>query len=263
MRVDASLPGLGKPGSRTSVVVLDQAVANKTAEQGLAEISAAFAGDSAKAQGLEMREPRQSTVAGFPALTTTGIQRIQAGTFSKVVVAMVADGRLVLMTGTIQQDDPLSADALLDTLTAARWNKQAAPGGFGFDITAAPGYQRTESSGGLLYSLGSATGTTAPKLIVAPSLGQTAIPAQQRREFAVSRFGSLPSAPKPNSTTEVTIDGLPGFELVGKGSDGRTAYSVVLYPDNGYIVLVGDFDPATHPGQLSAFRAMANSLVRE
>ncbi|MBP2327366.1 hypothetical protein JOF56_007751 [Kibdelosporangium banguiense] len=264
MQVDGTLPGLSKPGSRTGVIVVEQELVGKTEQQGLAELRESFSGARAKAQGFEMGAPQETTVAGFQAVVFTGSQRISDSVvFEKAVVGMMAEGKLVIMTGTIQREDPMSAAEMRSVLTKARWNKEIAPGGFGFDITPAPGYQRTESSGGLVYSLGPRTDTTVPKLIAAPSLGLAVVAQDERRDFAIKRFGSLNNAPTPDTTTEVSIDGLPGFELVGKGKNNRTHYMVALFTEGGYVLIIGDFDSAVHPDQLPAFQAMAKSFVQQ
>ena len=61
------------------------------------------------------------------------------------MVATAADDAVVFLSGTLEPDDSLSSSALLDTLIDARWNKQPAPGDLGFDLKAAPGYQRRKS----------------------------------------------------------------------------------------------------------------------
>ena len=260
MQVDASLPGLSRgAGSRTSGLVIEQQLRGKSTQDALTEMSNAFRGDKSKAQGLDMGEVRNLTVAGHPAIAMTGTQRAGGATFAKAFVALVAGDKLVMMNGSIEPGDPLAADALLEVLSSAKWGETVAPGGFGFDLTAAPGYQRGGGSGAITFVLGE--GTDAAKLIAALSIGATATPTDRRREVATERFTKLPHSPSVQSTQEVQIAGKPGFELTGRTGEGRTVYAVILFTDAGYILLAGDFDPAKHSDQLPAFRSMAQSIV--
>ncbi|MET9224644.1 hypothetical protein [Lentzea sp. NPDC003310] len=260
MRVDASLPGLSRgAGSRTSVLVIKQPVKGKSPQDALTEIADAFRGDKATAQGLDMGEVRNLTVADRPAVAVSGTQQAGGATFAKAFVVVAAGDEIVMMNGSIEQGDPLTADALLEVLAGARWSETVAPGGFGFDLTAAPGYQRGGGSGAITFVLGE--GTDAAKLIAAPSIGAAAVPADRRRQAATERFATLPHSPSLQSTQEVQIAGKPGFELTGRTGEGRTVYAVMLFTDSGYILLTGDFDPAKHSDQLPAFRAMAQSIV--
>ncbi len=259
LTVDPSLPGLGRPNTRTSVMVVEQPVAGSgdTPRGALAQMMAGLTGEKAKTQGIELVPPAEVTVAGFPALVTTGTQRTPEGTIAKAVVVLAAEDVVVIMTGNIQPDDPLKVDELKAVLLDAKWNSQTAAGSMGFDLTAAPGYQRQQSSAGLVFAL---DGKQGPMLVAAPSIGKAELPAD-RRGFAVGRFGELPSKPSADSVNEVEIAGLKGFEIVGKDSAKKTAYGVMVFTETGYIQIAADFDSAKYGDQLPAFRAMARSLV--
>lgn len=262
MRVAEELPGLGRSNSRSTVLVSTLPRTDKTADQVLDGLAEGFTSPKAVAQGIGLEPVRRLTVAGFPAISTSGTQKTAQGTFAKAMVAMVTDESTVLLTGTLEEGDPLSAKDLLAVLTAAKWSATAAPGDLGYDLTPAPGYQRDQAySQGILLSLGGATGPDVPKLVLAPSLGQGSVPENERRDFATGRFGQLPPKPTAETTTQVEIAGLRGFELTGPGADGKTVYAVMLFNANGYVLISGDFKPAKHPDQLPAFRAMARSLA--
>jgi hypothetical protein len=131
----------------------------------------------------------------------------------------------------------------------------------GIDISPAPGYERQEEgTSGIVVTLGGETGADVPKLLASPSMGQDTVEPAQQRAFAAQRFRQLPGKPSEDSTTELSIAGLPGFETVGHTGDGKVVYAVMLFNDDGYILIAGDYDPAQHPDQLPAFRSMARSL---
>jgi hypothetical protein len=127
------------------------------------------------------------------------------------------------------------------------------------EITPAPGYEPMSDTVDVIgYTLDGAIGPDVPKLIVGP--GHRWVDVDDRRTFAVERFGQLPPEPVPDTTTDVRIAGLPGLEMVGRGNDEKTVYGVVLFTDSGYILVAGDQPERYDPDQLPAFRTMARSL---
>ncbi|MFC3455498.1 hypothetical protein [Amycolatopsis speibonae] len=257
MRVEPSLPGLGRSNSGTSVVVVEQAMDGKPVQEALNQAAAGLTSERAKQQGIELEEPVELRIAGFPAFLTSGTQRVAAGTFGKVNAMIAADDTLVIITGTLQPGESLTIDDFKKVISGARWSAEAAPGSIGFDLTAAEGYQRKESTAAITYNRGEQGG---PKLLAAPSMGQVRLP-EDKRAYAVDRFAKTPSTPSADTVTEVTLAGLSGFEMLGRDSKGRTAYAVMVFTETGYILIMGDFEPAKHGDQLPAFKEMAHSLV--
>ncbi|WP_156077134.1 hypothetical protein [Saccharothrix sp. NRRL B-16314] len=263
MVVDEKLSGLGEPGTRNTIVVTNMPVGDETPQDAMNQMIDGFTGPKAAAVGLELGEVRRLTIAGRPAVVTAGVQRQSGQTYVKAIAVLASDDVVVMISGTAEENGSLSADDMLGVLTSARWSAETAGGDRGFDLTPAAGYETKDAVGGaILFTLGGASGTGAPKLLAAPSLGQAEVAEDRRRSFAVTRFEGLPAKPSVESTTAVEIDGLPGFELTGRGSRaGETAYAAILFTDDGYFVIAGDFDPAAHPDQLPAFQEMARSLV--
>lgn len=263
MAVDEKLSGLGEPGTRNTIVVTNMPVSGETPQDVMNQMVDGFTGPKAAAAGLDLGEVRRLTIAGRPAAVTAGVQRQAGQTYVKAIAVLASDDIVVMISGTAEENGSLTADDLMGVLTSARWSAETAAGDLGFDLTPAAGYQRGDAVGGaVLFTLGGKSGAGAPKLLAAPSLGQAEVAEDRRRSFAVTRFEGLPAKPSAEATTEVEIAGLPGFELTGRGSRaGETVYAAILFADDGYFVIAGDFDPAAHPDQLPAFREMARSLV--
>ena len=262
MQLDPTLPGLRRPDSRTSTLVADQArPPEETPAAILDQMSASFADKAVSArEGFELGEPQRLDIAGQPAVVVTGTQT-QQGTapLGKVLAALITPDAMVTMTGNVEKDDRLSLDQLRAAITEARWSDERAPADLGIDVTAAPGYGEVSSSGTLQFSLGGKTGANVPLFVVAPSLGSTQITGDKQRAYAEQRFKQLPGNPNPDGVTEATVDGLPGWELVGKTTDSAV-YAMMLFTPDGYVLSTG-FAPKSEPDQMPAFRAMAQSLV--
>ncbi|WP_367128050.1 hypothetical protein [Saccharothrix sp. HUAS TT1] len=263
MAVNEDLPGLGQPGTRNSVVVMDLPMGGRDPKVALEDIAGGFSGSKAADRGMEMGEVRHLTIADRPAILTSGVQRVSGSTYTKAIAALAADDSVVMVTGTLEEDSSVTADELLEVLSGARWNGEAVVDDRRPDLTPAEGYQRRDAPGdSVLFTLGGEAGPGVPKLLAAQSLGQAPVAEDQRRSFAVARFEALPAKPSVGAATEVAIAGLPGWELTGEGDSGAVVYTAIVFDDDGYFVVAGDFDPAAHPDQLPAFREMARSLVR-
>jgi hypothetical protein len=102
-----------------------------------------------------------------------------------------------------------------------------------------------------------------PLFMVAPSLG--AVPIDDRKSFATRRLSGYPDTDivAIKSTNEISIDNLPGFEIVANGQDRKTKvplvlHQVVLFPkEGGYILTIGIVAEKQAKVYLPKFREMA------
>ncbi|WP_137145444.1 hypothetical protein [Mycolicibacterium sp. CR10] len=262
LQLDPSLPGLARPGSLTSVVVVDQQQSTgQSPDQVLAEIDASFRDqERATRDGLQLSEPRRTEIAGFPAVVVSGTQNRAGVVFLKVLAALAPPDSFVTITGTAEQTGPITADQLIGLISDARWSDQRAPSDLGITVTPSAGYQEVPSGGSLQLSLGGQTGPDVPVFLASPSRGfGNAVPPQARRQFAERRFVQLPGNPAPGLATDITIAGLPAVEIVGESTD-EIIYAAMVFTADGYVLLSG-LQPKTQPDQLEAFRQMAQSLT--
>jgi hypothetical protein len=99
--------------------------------------------------------------------------------------------------------------------------------------------------------------------MVAPSLG--AVPIDDRKTFATRRLSGYPGTDiiAIKSINEISIDNLPGWEIVANGQDKATKvplalHQVVLFPkEGGYILTIGIVAEKQAQAYLPKFRAMA------
>jgi hypothetical protein len=261
--VEASIPGLARQGSRSTFLVFQAKSSYNDPQAVVDDAMAVFKDEQAVArQGIEFDSVTRLEVDGRPAVGATGTQTAQGAQFNKAVVEFASEGYLVTMTATLETGDPVSAADALAVLRQARWASKAAAGGFGFAIAPAKGYQKVASSVALSYTLNGDSGPGVAQFLAQESKGAT--PASGRREAARARFAALPGSPEPTSEREVEIAGRPGWELTGAGKEfGREThvYAAILFTDDGYVLLVGTFDPDRYPtDQVPAFRSMARSF---
>jgi hypothetical protein len=102
-----------------------------------------------------------------------------------------------------------------------------------------------------------------PLFMVAPSLG--AVPIDDRKSFATRRLSGYPGTDiiAVKSMNEISIDNLPGWEIVANGQDRQTKiplalHQVVLFPkEGGYILTIGIVAEKQAQVYLPKFRAMA------
>ncbi|GLZ33362.1 hypothetical protein Lesp02_55500 [Lentzea sp. NBRC 105346] len=248
MQVDENLPGLTRPGTRTNVLVSMVRALGMPPDVRIDGAASEYDSVNAPRYGLEVRETQRLTVAGSPAVAASG-RRTQDNT-SFVSVSVAVDDYTVLMKGTLEPNDPVSVDDLRALLLDVVWKADADPGGRGLDITPAAGYQR---AGGLVFTLGGKPGPGVPELVVTTTDDKVYTPAFE--SFAVDRFQKLASKPVVDKVTMVDLAALNGYEVTGGGS-----YLMVLFKDDGCIMIAGTSDPVKYPDQVPAFREMARSL---
>ncbi|RZS39005.1 hypothetical protein EV193_104216 [Herbihabitans rhizosphaerae] len=259
--VDGRMPGLCRAGTSSGVIVVESALHGKTPEQAMEKMAAGLR-RRPNPQGLEFDSVDRGTVAGMPAVLATGVQRISDQTFGKTTVAFAAPDAMVIMTGTLQYGDPLPIAELSAVLRDARWGDRAAPGDLGYDIRPAPGYTRMINSAGLSFTLGGRQEMGVPRFVVHRSASDVVLPEESRRQFAEQRFGQMPGSPAVGTINAKAVAGRSAFEITGQSAEkGLTMYAVIVFDGKRYILMSGGFDPAKHPDQLPAFRAMADSLV--
>lgn len=102
-----------------------------------------------------------------------------------------------------------------------------------------------------------------PLFVVTVSLGD--IPVDDRKAFATNRLSNYPQTEiaKITATNEVTIDNLPGWEIIADGRDSQSKsnlrlYQVMLFPkQGGYILMTGLVGDKQSELYLPKFKAMA------
>ncbi|AFM16080.1 hypothetical protein Mycch_1272 [Mycolicibacterium chubuense NBB4] len=260
MQVDASLPGLVRPKTNTTIVVVDQQQpAGQQPDKTLAKMEDTFRKSAGPGQqGLKLDAPKRTEIAGFPASIVTGTQEAKEGSFRKALAAIAPPDSFVTLTGTAEQKDPLTDQQLLATFCDARWLTERAPAELGFTITPSGDYKEVPSGGSLMFSLRGETGPDVPIFLAAPSQGQSPVPAAERRAFAERRFRGLPGNPQVQTVEDATVAGDPAVEIVGS-SPAASNYSMMVFTDTGYILLSG-VARNDAPDQTPAFREMAQSL---
>lgn len=262
LQLDPSLPGLARPGSLTSVVVVDQQQSTgQSAEQVLAEIETSLRDrERASGDGLQLGEPRRTEIAGLPAVVVSGTQNRAGVMFLKVLATLAPPDSFVTITGTAEQDGPISDKQLVALVSDARWSDQRAPSDLGIAVTPSAEYQEVATSGSIQLSLGGRSGPEVPVFLASPSRGfGNAVPPPARRQFAGRRFGQLPGNPAPGQVTDVTLAGLPAIEIVGESAE-EIVYAAMVFTADGYVLMTG-LQPKSQPDQLEAFRQMAQSLT--
>ncbi|AFM16079.1 hypothetical protein Mycch_1271 [Mycolicibacterium chubuense NBB4] len=262
MQVDPGLPGIVRPNTRTSIKVVDQPQPSGSTppDQMLGKLEDALGRSPGPGKpGLVLDAPKTAEIAGFPASVVTATETRPEGSFRDVLAAIAAPGSFVTFTGTVEQNDPLTNQQLLDTYCGARWLDQRAEANLGFHITPSGDYKPMPSSGSLLFALHGDPGPNAPIFLATPSKNQGPVPPDARRALAEARFGAIPGNPHVDTILETSVAGLPAWEIIGD-SDSASLYQMVVFTDRGYILLSGAANKSV-ADQITTFRQMAQSLT--
>lgn len=239
----------------------------------------------------ELPAPYQQMVEGFTpeALQSKGMKLVSKETIdhsgSKATLLKVtqsANGvnyiKLILLFGTTdytvivngifpetqQKLESTIKSAIVTTAyNASQTENPAAAVNFTVDVTGTEFKLAKSISGNLMYSTDGKIPTTKPTFIAG---GSVSAASGDRRRFAEQRLKSLPKGELMviKQTNEVTINGLPGYEIIadGKNKEGKPilVYQVMLFDAKSfYYILLGNAQE-NRIENLAAFKKIANTF---
>jgi hypothetical protein len=195
--------------------------------------------------------------------------------FLKWIVVFGNDRETNVITATFPINNPQLSENLKKVVLAVVPIKIAAPvvSSLPFTVTAVEGLARVKNVAAFGKAaaftkdgnIPSSSVVTDPLLIITQSLG--AVPVGDRKSFAQQRLSGYPQIEIETitATNEVTIDNLPGWEIIANARDLKTKlplkiYQVVLFSKSGgYIVTIGIVGDKQSDLYLPKFKAIAQS----
>lgn len=240
------------------------------------EVSKGFAPEHMKPRGLIYRSKEELKIGQVPAVLVHFEQTQLFTVYGKWALVFGDAKRTIMVTATYPKADakdlePAIKAAVLSTQlddSPAISAAEALP----FTLTPSKKLVACEAQPrSLTYNRDGKIPATAPDdpmFIAAPSLGKGLI--LSRKGLAQRRIQQLPGLQdvKLQSTEEITIDGLKGFEVTATAVDQKTGgamqvYEVILFEDGGYILALGLVGEKHAAEFLPEFKAMAESIRRK
>lgn len=178
-----------------------------------------------------------------------------------------------MVLGTFPKDqEPAMSPILRRAVLSARVAEAAKPSSRGFTVREGGELKNAqEIQGGLLLTGGGVfpvPDTRTPRMIIAASLSQ-GMKVPDQKEFARRRFMDLAGLRNHEAVKiePVSIDGLQGYAISGKGVDDKTqdpmaVYQVMLYDRDGYYVIYASVHQEASQRHWLSFLQIAKSFKR-
>ncbi len=238
------------------------------------EVTRGFTDEQLKTRGMTLLSKESIKIDGYSGMLV-GVSQTAYGTkYTKWIVAFGDDKKTRLVTAVFPSSKKRRlSDELKAVVLSARADESPPPpsgSDVGFEIVASSRLKLTKGIGKMLmYTRDGAISKGSPGdplFIAAPSLSKIEI--DDQRQFAMQRLlqtgQTRISSVRFNS--EITIDGLVGYEMVASGEDADSGtplsvYQVILYDGGSYILMQGLVGSELLGEYLPEFKAMARSLT--
>jgi hypothetical protein len=239
----------------------------------VAEARAGFTAERMKEKGMALLGSEEVEIEGRPALLLHASQAAHGALFLKwiLIVGDSTESRLVMGTFPETQKEPLSA-ILRRTLLGVRLDapEDSDPG---FAVRASDRLRRVKRSPGRTLAFTRegvfpVRSPDEPLFVAGRSVGE--VPVGEAKPLAVRRIRQI-AGTKVGAiveSTPVSIDGLPGHEIVADAVDAKSGtplivHQVLLVDGNAYFLLQGIVGAKSKEEFLPEFRAMARSFARK
>jgi hypothetical protein len=239
-----------------------------------AAVTKGFDQSTLATRGIDLISKKPIEIDRQPGFLLNVSQSAYGQTFLKWIVVFGNERETNVVTATFPIENTLkSSDNLKKVVLAVVRSNVPTPtvSSLPFTVTAVEGLARVTKIAAFGKAaaftkdgnMPSAVVITDPLFIVAPSLG--AVPVGDRKSFARQRLSNYPQIEieKVTTTNEISIDNLPGWEIIADARDLKTKatlkiYQVVLFPKSGgYTLMVGMVGDRQAELYLPKFKAVA------
>ena len=223
-----------------------------------AETSKAITKEDFLSQGVEVKTIEKLELNGLPAFFVTGEQNAHGNIYTKFVLVFGTANETILINGASPNNLQEIAKEIKTAMLTCFYDADKKINPFDaldYELDVSPGkliFAKSVSNSLAYTSDGNLPTKSTDKttLVVAKSFSKTVI--EDKKLFALNRLKQLPiKITKIESTQQITIDDIPGYEIVASGKDKKTgnpekSYQVILFSDSLYYIFYGstnqDFD---------------------
>lgn len=202
-------------------------------------------------QGVVVKETEKITLNNLPAILVTGEQNAHGQIYTKFVLAFGTGKETIMINGAspnnLKEIGEEIKTSLLTTYYAA--DKKINPleiVDFEINIKESKLTFANSIGNGLMFNVdGKIPTQSADKtsLLIAKAFSNVTV--ADKKLFSLNRIKQLPiEILKINSTAEITIDGISGYEILADGKDKKSGeqekvYQVILFSDSLYYLIIG------------------------
>ena len=236
--------GLQQNQSGSTIMVLDIPGPFSETSKGLTK-------EGFLSQGVEVKEIEKITINNLPAIFVTGEQNAHGNIYTKYVLCFGSENETIMINGAIPNNLNEIAIAVKNSILTSFYeaDKKINPFeivDYSIDLSNSKLQFAKSASSSLIFTTDGiipTKSTDKTTLIIAKSFSKTDI--EDRKLFCLNRVKQLPvEITKIETTTEISIDGISGFEIIALAKDKKTSANekvcqVILFSDNLYYILFG------------------------
>lgn len=236
--------GLQQNQSGSTIMVLDIPAPFSETSKGLTK-------EGFLSQGVDVKEIENLTLNNLPAVLVTGEQHAHGNIYKKYVLCFGTENETMMINASISNNLKEIAIALKNSILTSFYeaDKKINPFviiDYAIDLSKSKLQFAKSVANSLIFTTDGIMPTkSADKtyLIVAKSFSTTDV--KDRKLFCLNRVKQLPvEITKIETTTEISIDGISGYEIIASGQDKKTSANekichVILFSDNLYYILFG------------------------
>jgi hypothetical protein len=222
------------------------------------EVSKGLTKEGFLSQGVEVKDIENLTINNLPAILITGEQNAYGNIYTKFVLCFGTDKETIMVNGASPNNLKEIAKEIKTSILTSFYeaDKKINPFDvvdFDIDVSKSKLLFAKSMSNSLIFTTDGVIPTKSTdktSLIIAKSFSKTSI--EDKKLFCLNRLKQLPiDVDRTETTTEISIDGVSGYEIIALGKDKKTKedekiYQVILFSDNLYYIFYGstnqDFD---------------------
>ena len=245
--------GLQQSESGSSIMILDVPGPFTETSKGLTK-------EGFLSKGIETKEIQNITLNNLPAILVTGEQNAYGNAYIKYVLAFGTEKETILINGAcpknLEEIGALIKTSILSAFYDA--DKKINPFetvDFELDVSRSTLRFAKSMSNSLIFTVdGEVPTKSMDKITLIATKSFTEIDIKDKKLFALNRLKQMPiDLEKVETTLEITIDGVLGYEVMASAKDKKTGdpekiYQVILFSDKLYYLLVGSTNDKTEKG---------------
>lgn len=238
------------------------------------EISKGFTKDNFLSQGVQVQDIENLVINGLPAIFVTGEQNAYGNEYIKFVLSFGTEKETIMINGAFPKNLNETGTDIKSAMLTAYYepDKVINP----FEIV---DYVINTDEYGLKFakSMSNSLVFTADGLLPVQSEDKTTfiaaksfskVPISDTKLFSINRLKKMPfEIENIESTEDISIDGISGYEIIAFTVDKNTAekgkvYQVMLFSDSLYYIMLGTTNQE-YEINIEKFKKIANSFKRK
>jgi len=236
--------GLQQTQSGSTIMVLDI--------PGLfSEVSKGMTKEGILSQGIEVENIEKIIFNNLPAILITGKQNAHGNIYTKLILCFGTDKETIMINAAIPNDLKEIAKSVKTSILTSYYeiDRKINPFDvidFSIDFSKSKLQFANRVSNSLIFTTDGIVPTKSTdktSLIITKSFSKTVL--EDKKLFCLNRLKQLPiEFYKTDSITEISIDGISGYEIIALGKDKKTnleekVCQIILFSDNLYYAFYG------------------------